>query len=156
MKFSLVNPHVTLVPVWPGHESWWNCPMSTLSYRVSCNSCSRLTLWTWELMKLSCNLSLVNSHATVVLVWQGHESWWNSHANSRWSTLTKLLFPFDEDMRVDENFHCQLSLINFHETLEQNTRFPVLQPNLAQHNGRKQVIELVCVRETNLFKNIQA
>ena len=49
--------------------------------QLSCNCCSRLTM-TRELMKLSCKLSLVISHATLVLVWPGHESWWNSHVNS--------------------------------------------------------------------------
>jgi hypothetical protein len=73
--------------------------MHTLASQLSCNSCSRLTR-AWELRKLSCNscsrltgawelrkLSLLNSHATLVLVWPGHESWENSHANSRFSTL---------------------------------------------------------------------
>ena len=31
--------------------------------------------------------TLINSHATLVLVWPGHESWKNSHGNSRLSTL---------------------------------------------------------------------
>ena len=74
--------------------------MQTLACQLSCNSCSRLTR-TWELMKLSCKLSLVNS-ATLVLVWPAHESWWNSHVNSRLSTLMQLLFSFDQDMKVDE------------------------------------------------------
>ena len=136
-KLSLANSHATLVLVWPGHESWWNSHaksrlstlmqllfsfdqdmrvdetlMQTLACQLSCNSCSRLTR-TWELMKLSCKISLVNSHATLVLVWPGHESRWNSHANSRLPTLMQLLFSFDQDMRVDEtlmqNLACQLS-----------------------------------------------
>ena len=41
--------------------------MQTHAYQLSCNSCSRLTR-TRELMKLSCKLSLANSHATLVLV----------------------------------------------------------------------------------------
>ena len=41
--------------------------MPTLACQLSCNSCSRLTR-SRELMKLSCKLSLVNSHATLVLV----------------------------------------------------------------------------------------
>ena len=115
--------------------------MQTLACHFSCNSCSRLTR-TWELMKLPCKLSLVNSHATFVLVWPGHESWWNSHANSRLSTLMQLLFSFDQDMRVDETLmqtlacqlscnscsrltrtwelmklSCKLSLVNSHATL---------------------------------------
>ena len=58
----------------------------------------------------------VNSHATLVLVWPGHESWWNSHAKSRLSTLMQLLFSFDQDMRVDETLMqtlaCKLSPAN--------------------------------------------
>ena len=86
----------------PGHASWWNSDansrlpslmqllfsfdqsmrvdetlMQTLACQLSCSSCSRLTS-TWELMKLSCKLSLVNSHAALVLVGPGLESWWNS------------------------------------------------------------------------------
>ena len=44
--------------------------MQALACQLSCNSCSRLTR-TRELMKLSCKLSLVNSHVTLVLVWPG-------------------------------------------------------------------------------------
>jgi hypothetical protein len=60
----------TLVLVWPGHESWKNSHTPTLASQLSCNSCSRLTR-AWELRKLSCKLSLLNSHqshATLVLV----------------------------------------------------------------------------------------
>jgi hypothetical protein len=110
-KLSLLNSHATLVLVWLGHESCENSHansrfstliqlllsfdwgmtvgktlMQTLASQLSCNSCSRLT-GAWELWKLSCTLSLLNSHATLVLVWPGHESWGNSHANSRFSTL---------------------------------------------------------------------
>ena len=42
-------------------------------------------------MKLSCKLSLVNSHATLGFVWSSNESWWNSHVNSRLSTLIQLV-----------------------------------------------------------------
>ena len=88
IKYVVCNywlTHVTLVLVWPRYESWWNSHAnSRLSTLMHCNSCSRLTR-TRELMKLSCKLSLVNCHATLVLVWPGHESWWNSHANSRLS-----------------------------------------------------------------------
>jgi hypothetical protein len=42
-------------------------------------------------MRVSCKLSLLNSRAILVLVWPGHESWENSDANSRFSTL----FPVD-------------------------------------------------------------
>ena len=68
-----------------------SCKLSLLnSHQLSCNYCSRLN-GAWELRKLSCKLSLLNSHhyshVTLVLVWTGHESWENSHANSRFSTL---------------------------------------------------------------------
>ena len=115
---------------WLGHESWENLMqtlasqlssthmqllfsfdhedmrvektlMQTLASQLSCNSCSRLTR-AWELRKLSCKLSLLNSHATLVLVWPGHESWENSHANSCFSTLMQLLFSFDQGMRVEK------------------------------------------------------
>jgi hypothetical protein len=43
------------------------------------------------LRKHSCKLSLlstlINSHATLVLFWPGHESWENSHTDTRFSTL---------------------------------------------------------------------
>ena len=42
----------------------------------------------WENSHTNSRLStLINSHATLVLVWPGHESWENSHTNSRLSTL---------------------------------------------------------------------
>ena len=67
-KFSLVvNSHATLVLVWPGHEVDETLKQ-TLACQLSCNSCSRVTR-AWELMKLPCKLSLVNSHVTLVLVW---------------------------------------------------------------------------------------
>jgi hypothetical protein len=75
--------------------------MQTLASQLSCNSCSRLT-GAWELRKLWCKLSLLNSHATLVLVWPGHESWENSQANSRFSTLMQLLFSFDQGMKVEK------------------------------------------------------
>ena len=78
--------------------------MQTLACQLSCNSCSRLTR-TWELMKLSCKLSLVNSHATLVLVWPGHESW-NSHAKSRLSTPRQNIFK-------SPTFSCCCSFFTF-------------------------------------------
>jgi hypothetical protein len=42
----------------------------------------------WENSHANSRFStLINSHATLVLVWLEHESWENSHANSRFSTL---------------------------------------------------------------------
>ena len=165
-KLLLINSHATLVLVWPGHASWENSHtnsclstlmqllfsfdrdmrvektiMQTLAYQLSCNSCSRLT-GTCELRKLSYKLLLLNSHATLVLVWQGHASWENSHVNSCLSTLMQLLFSFDRDMRVEKTLiqtlayqlscnscsrltgtcelrklSCKLLLINSHATL---------------------------------------
>jgi hypothetical protein len=69
--------------------------MQTLASQLSCNSCSRLTE-VWELRKLWCKLSLLNSRATLVLVWPRQESWENSHANSRFPhelTHAKILTP---------------------------------------------------------------
>jgi hypothetical protein len=40
--------------------------------------------------------------SSLVLVWPGHESWENSHVNSRFSTLMQPLFSFDRDMRVEK------------------------------------------------------
>ena len=125
-KLLLINSHATLVLVWPGHASWENSHVNsclstlmqllfsfdrdmgvektliqTLASQLSCNPCSRLT-GTCELRKLSCKLLLINSHATLVLVWPGHASWENSHTNSCLSTLMQLLFSFDRDMRVEK------------------------------------------------------
>jgi hypothetical protein len=71
--------------------------IAVISSQLSCNSCSRLT-WAWELRKIWCKLSLLNSHATLVLVWPGYESWENSQANSRFSTLMQLLFLFEQGL----------------------------------------------------------
>jgi hypothetical protein len=119
-KLSLLNSHATLVLVWPGHENWETL-METLASQllstlISCNSCSLLT-WAWELRKLSCKLSLLNSHATLVLVRLGYESWVNSHANSRFSTLMQLLFSFLTGTWDLRKLLCKLSLLNAHATL---------------------------------------
>ena len=84
-KLSLANTRATLVLVWPEHASWENSHANS-RFSTLINSCSRLT-GTWELKKLSCKLSLANTHATLVLVWPGHVSWENSHADSRLLTL---------------------------------------------------------------------
>jgi hypothetical protein len=64
----------------------------------------------------------INSHATLVLVWPGHESWENSHANSLasqlYSTLMQLLFSFDRAMRVEKTLVMQtISLLNSNSRL---------------------------------------
>ena len=77
---------------------------------------------TGELRKLSCTLSLVNSHqlsCNSCSRLTRQESRENSHANSRLptlikaSTLTQLFFPFDRGMTVEKSFmqtlDCQLS-----------------------------------------------
>ena len=98
---TVVNFHVTFVLVWQGHESWENSHIETLACQLLCysffcltiedirvektlihaladrpsfNSCFRLTR-TWVLRKLSCKLSHLNSHKTIVLVWPGRKSW---------------------------------------------------------------------------------
>jgi hypothetical protein len=107
--------------------------IQTLASQLSCNSCSLVVRLTGarELRKLSCKRSLLNSHATLVLVWPrhenwenshsnsrfstlinshvtlalvwpGHDSWENSHANSRFSTLMQLLFSFDRGTRIEK------------------------------------------------------
>ena len=57
--------------------------------------------------------TLVDSHATLVLVSPGHQSYGNSLTNFRLSTLTQLLFSFQQDIRVMETLiqtlPCQLS-----------------------------------------------
>ena len=101
--------------------------LQTLASQLSCNSCSRLTR-AWELRKLSYKLSLLNSHATLVRVWPGHQSWENSHTNSRFSTLRQLLFAFDQDIRVEKTLRqtlaCQLSstLMQLFFSFEQDMR----------------------------------
>ena len=95
LSSALIKSRVTLVLIWPGHENWENSHtnsrlltlmqllfsfdqhmriektlIQTLACWLSCNFCSRLTR-TRELRKLSYNLSLVNSHATLVVVWLG-------------------------------------------------------------------------------------
>ena len=68
--------------------------------KLSYNSCSRST----KQRKLR-KLSLVNSNATLVLVWSSKESWENSHVNSRLSTLALMQFlgSFDQAMKVEKN-----------------------------------------------------
>jgi hypothetical protein len=87
---TLVNIQILVCP--PGHESWEN---SHANYRFSTivNSCATLVLvWpgheSWENSHANYRFSaIMNSRATLVLVWPGHESWESSHANSCFSTL---------------------------------------------------------------------
>jgi hypothetical protein len=69
-----------------------SCKLSLLNYhQLSCTSCSPLALFLTRARENSHANSrfstIINSHATLVLVWPGHESWENSHANSRFSTI---------------------------------------------------------------------
>jgi hypothetical protein len=118
---QLSSTLMTLVLVWLGHESWEKLSLLN-SHQLLCNSCSRLS-GAWELIKLSCKLSLLNSHATLVLVWPGHESWENSHANSRFSTLINshvTLVLVCQGHESSENSHANSrfsTLINSHATL---------------------------------------
>ena len=76
-KLSLVNSHGTLVLFWPGHESWWNYSHANPRLQVNSHAVMQLLFSfdqdIWQLMKLSCKLSLVNSHATLVLIRQGRK-----------------------------------------------------------------------------------
>jgi hypothetical protein len=123
IQSTLINSHATLVLVLPGHESWENSHansrFSTLinSHQLSCNSCSRLT-GAWELRKLSCKLLLINSHATLVLVWPGHENWGklscklsllNSHQLSC-NSCSRLT-----GARESRKLSCKLPLLNSHQ-----------------------------------------
>ena len=89
---TLINCHTIL---WPGHESWENSYTNVCfsTFINSCNSCSSSTR-TQELRKTPVQ-TLINCHTILVLVWPGHESWENSHTNSRSPTLIQLLFLFD-------------------------------------------------------------
>ena len=119
-RFSaLINSHVTLFLVWPEHESWENAHtdsrLSTfMQLLFSFDQYMRVekTLLQTLVCQLSCN-----SHTTLVLVWPGHESWENSHTNSRLSTFMQLLFSFDQYMRVEktllQTLACQLSCNSF-------------------------------------------
>ncbi len=74
-----------------------NSTSSVRSLQLSCNSCSCLTR-ARELRKLSCKLSLVNSHQLL-------------------STLMQLLFSFDWDTLELKKLSCKLSLANSHATV---------------------------------------
>jgi hypothetical protein len=85
----------TLVLVWPGHESWENShthsrfsTLMQLLFSFDQDMRAEKTVMQTLASQLSCKLSLLelNSHATLVLVWPGHESWENSNTNSRFST----------------------------------------------------------------------
>ena len=78
----------------------------------------------YSIVKVNIQTIIINnSHATLVLVWPGHESWENSHANSRFSTLINsratlvLVWPVHESW---ENSHANSrfsTLINSRATL---------------------------------------
>ena len=128
------NSHATLVLViWPGHENWENshsnsrfstlmqllfscCSfdrgtriektlMQTLASQLSCNSCSRLTE-AWELRKLSCKLSLLNSHQLSCKL-----SLLNSHQLSC-NSCSRLTGAWEL-----RKLSCKLSPLNSHATL---------------------------------------
>jgi hypothetical protein len=116
---SLLNSHATLVLVWP-IEAWeFRKPScKPLASQLSCNSdsCSCLTE-AWKLRKLSCKLSLLNSHATLVLVWSRHESLENSHTNSSLLNSHATLILVWSRHESWENPHTNRSLLNSHATL---------------------------------------
>jgi hypothetical protein len=94
--------------------------IQTLASQLSCKSLSRLT-GVWRLRKLSYKLSLLNSHATLVFVWLGHEGWENSQTNSRFSTLmhaTLVLVWLGYEGWENSHANSRFStLINSHATL---------------------------------------
>jgi hypothetical protein len=67
--------------------------------------------------------TLINFHSTLVLVWPGHESWENSHANSRFTTLINshaivvLVWPRHESWENSYANSRFTTLINSHATL---------------------------------------
>jgi hypothetical protein len=112
--------------------------MQTLASQLSCNSCSHLT-GPWELRELSCKLSLLNSHQLSCNSYSlspGHESWENSHANSRFSTLV--------------NSHATLVLVwPGHESSENshaNSRLPTLIRAWPRLKRTKMVLEWILSR----------
>jgi hypothetical protein len=88
---------LSIVWLWAGsnfNESWWEFSLSRGNIQSTLfNFHATLVLvWleheSWENSHANSRFStLINSHVTLVLVWPGHESWENSHANSRFSTL---------------------------------------------------------------------
>jgi hypothetical protein len=115
-----------------GWESWLELQLARSrlianSHRLSCTFINSLvwlwagpnfneSWWEFSLSRSNIQSTLFNFHATLVLVWLGHESWENSHANSRFSTLI--------------NSHAILVLVwPGHESWENsdaNTRFSTL------------------------------
>jgi hypothetical protein len=117
----------TLVLVWPGHESredshvW----LSLLnSHQLSCDSCSRLhnrqgTSVDKTLVHANSRFStLINSHATLVLVWprgmRVEKTLMQTLASQLSSTLMQLLFSFYQGMRVEKTL---MQTLNSHATL---------------------------------------
>jgi hypothetical protein len=97
-KLSLLNSHATLVLVDRGMRVEKTL-IQTLASQLSSTLMQLLFSLTgaWELRKLSCKLSLLKSHqlsCNSCSRWPGHESWQNSHANSRFSTLILWLGHF--------------------------------------------------------------
>ena len=91
---TLIHSH----QLWTGSnfdESWSEflqvCPVITNSHATL------VLVWpgheSWENSHANSHFStLINSHVTLVLVWPGHESWENCHENSRFSTIINFKF----------------------------------------------------------------
>jgi hypothetical protein len=81
---------------------------AVISSQLSSNSRATLVLvWpgheSWENSHANSRFStLINSHATLVLVWPGQESWENAHTNSRFSNL--VIYRSREAIRYDLRF----------------------------------------------------
>ena len=126
----------TLILVWQAHQSWENSRANS-RFSTLINSHPRLTSAS-ELRELSCKLSFLNSHilsssfdqrirvertlvqtlashlsSTLILVWPAHQSWENSRANSRFSTLINSHPRLTSASELRE-LSCKLSLLNSH------------------------------------------
>ena len=97
------------------------------SHQLSSNSHPTLVLlWpghdSWENSHTNSRLStLINFHATPVRVWPGHESWENSHTNSRLSTLINSCSRLTRTWKL-RKLSYKLSLVNSHQLLFSLTR----------------------------------
>ena len=115
MKLSLIHSHATLVLVWQVQKSWLNSHANSrlsalMQLLFSFDQDMRVdeTLMQTLACQLSCNSTLV---------WPGHESWWNSHANSRLWTLTQFLFSFDADFKEPRHWLSHVKCCSFQQRL---------------------------------------
>ena len=92
-------------------------------HQLSCPGQTR-TRVVWELTSVATFKVLTlahletakNSHATLVLVWPGHESWWNSCKLSLVNSHATLVLVWPGTWELMK-LSCKLSLVNSHATL---------------------------------------